>query len=200
MVTFTLDTDNHIVAHAGIPSASDKHEVFASQVEFLKAASPWPSSRFVEIWNSFAGAAPFEDLRPVKKFTSRDTAVARIWEAIARLEPMVAPAKQSAVRSKGKRANASRTEAPAKKEPRVSATAQLKSKHASAQPAPANKKAQVIAMLRHAKGVSLTGIMEATGWQKHTVRGFISILGRKAGLKIESAKNAAGHRVYRMAR
>jgi hypothetical protein len=39
-----------------------------------------------------------------------------------------------------------------------------------------------------------------TGWQKHTVRGFISILGSKGGLKIESEKNTAGERVYRIAR
>ena len=34
--------------------------------------------------------------------------------------------------------------------------------------------------------------MEATGWQQHTVRGFVSILGRKGGLMIESSKNSAG--------
>jgi hypothetical protein len=32
-------------------------------------------------------------------------------------------------------------------------------------------------------------IVEATGWQNHTVLGFVSILGIKGGLKIES-----GHR------
>jgi hypothetical protein len=30
------------------------------------------------------------------------------------------------------------------------------------------------------------------------VRGFVSILGSKGGLKIESAKNAAGERTYRV--
>ena len=46
------------------------------------------------------------------------------------------------------------------------------------------------------KGVTLAEIVEATGWQKHTVRGFVSILGGKGGQKIESAKNAAGERSY----
>lgn len=63
-----------------------------------------------------------------------------------------------------------------------------------------NKKADVIAMMNCAKGVTLAEIVEATGWKKHTVRGFISILGRKGDEKIESSKNAAGERCYRIAK
>jgi uncharacterized protein DUF3489 len=63
-----------------------------------------------------------------------------------------------------------------------------------------NKKAEVIALLKRAKGATSPEIMEATGWQKHTVRGFVSILGSKGGEKIESAKNAAGERTYRIAK
>jgi predicted transcriptional regulator len=61
-----------------------------------------------------------------------------------------------------------------------------------------NKKAEVIALMKRAKGATLPEIIEATGWQKHTVRGFVSILGSKDGEKIESAKNAAGERTYLM--
>jgi len=42
--------------------------------------------------------------------------------------------------------------------------------------------------------------MAATGWQAHTVRGFVSILGSKGGEKIESAKNDACARTYRIAK
>ena len=42
----------------------------------------------------------------------------------------------------------------------------------------ANKKAEVIEMMKRAKGATLAEIMKATGWQPHTVRGFVSILGR----------------------
>ena len=63
-----------------------------------------------------------------------------------------------------------------------------------------NKKAEVIAMMKRAKGATLAEIIEATGWQKHTVRGFISILGSKGGEKVESEKNAAGERTYRIAK
>jgi hypothetical protein len=61
-----------------------------------------------------------------------------------------------------------------------------------------NKKAEVIAMMKRAKGASLAEIMKATGWQPHTVRGFVSILGSKGGEKIESSKNAEGERTYKI--
>jgi len=61
-----------------------------------------------------------------------------------------------------------------------------------------NKTAEVITMMKRAKGATLPEIMKATGWQAHTVRGFVSILGSKGGEKIESSKNAAGERTYKI--
>ena len=55
-------------------------------------------------------------------------------------------------------------------------------------------------MMKRAKGATSAEVMEITGWQKYTVCGFVSILRSKAGLKIESAKNAAGERSYRIAK
>jgi hypothetical protein len=52
-------------------------------------------------------------------------------------------------------------------------------------------------MMKRAKGTTLAEITEATAWQNHTVRGFVSILGSKNGEKIESTKNAARERSYR---
>ena len=46
----------------------------------------------------------------------------------------------------------------------------------------------------------LVDSMEATHWQQHTVRGFVSLLGSKAGLAIESSKNAFGERTYKVAK
>ena len=53
-------------------------------------------------------------------------------------------------------------------------------------------------MMKRAKGATLAEIIAATEWQAHTVRGFISILGSKGGEKIESSKNAAGERTYKI--
>jgi Protein of unknown function (DUF3489) len=62
----------------------------------------------------------------------------------------------------------------------------------------ANKKAEVVAMMKRGKGATLAEIMAVTKWQAHTVRGFVSILGSKGGAKIDSSKNAAGERTYKI--
>ena len=49
--------------------------------------------------------------------------------------------------------------------------------------------------------MTLAEIMSATGWQAHSVRGFISgTLGKKMGLTVDSTKNEAGERTYRIAK
>ena len=53
-------------------------------------------------------------------------------------------------------------------------------------------------MIGRKNGATLDEIMAATDWQKHTVRGFIAILGKKRA-KIESFKNDAGARTYKTA-
>lgn len=47
-------------------------------------------------------------------------------------------------------------------------------------------------MMKRAKGAKLVEIGQATGWQRDTVRGFVSILARKGREKIESSKGAGG--------
>ena len=92
--------------------------------------------------------------------------------------------------------------APAKRKAKKSPAKTARSERAKkgATESRSNKKAEVIAMMKCAKGATLAEIIAATGWQKHTVRGFVSILGSKGGQKIESSKNAAGERSYRIAR
>ena len=64
-----------------------------------------------------------------------------------------------------------------------------------------SKKAQVVAMLNAAEGVTLSQIMAATGWQKHSVRGFLSgAVGKKMGLTVVSSKAKDGERIYRIQR
>ena len=62
----------------------------------------------------------------------------------------------------------------------------------------ANKKADVIALMKRGKGATLAEIMKAAGSQPHTVRGFVSILGSKGGAKIESSKSADGERTHKI--
>ena len=60
-----------------------------------------------------------------------------------------------------------------------------------------SKGARILEMIGRAKGSTLAEIMKATDWQAHSVRGFLSTAAKKHGVKIESAKNEAGDRVYR---
>jgi DNA-binding MarR family transcriptional regulator len=67
------------------------------------------------------------------------------------------------------------------------------------QPRDGTKQAVLIAMLRRPEGADLDEIAEATGWQKHTIRGAISgALKKKLGLQITSEKDGQGRRVYRL--
>ena len=64
-----------------------------------------------------------------------------------------------------------------------------------------SKSAHVIALLKKSKGATLAELMKATGWQAHSVRGFLSgTLRKKMGLKVESAKRGDGERVYSLSR
>jgi hypothetical protein len=186
MATFTIDSDNNITAHATLPAGESQS--FSNPKELAKLTAEWPASRLVETWNSFAGVAPFDELKPVKKFTDRKAAVARIWTAVVRLSPDAAQPAEPVAPAKGK----------AKKSPTKAGRPAPAQKGATE--SRSNKKAEVIALMKRAKGVTLAEIVEATGWQKHTVRGFVSILGSKGGQKIESSKNAAGERSYHIAK
>ena len=66
-------------------------------------------------------------------------------------------------------------------------------------PGPDSKGAKILAMIERAKGATLAEITKATGWQAHSVRGFLSAASKKHGLKIESAKKDGGDRVYQIA-
>ena len=63
------------------------------------------------------------------------------------------------------------------------------------------KTSAVLALLQRAKGATLAEIMDATSWQAHSVRGFISgTLGKKMGLSVKSEKREDGTRVYSIAK
>jgi len=48
-------------------------------------------------------------------------------------------------------------------------------------------------------GVTIADIAKATQWQNHSIRGFISAsVSKKMGLAVESSKNDAGERTYKV--
>jgi Protein of unknown function (DUF3489) len=122
----------------------------------------------------------------VKKFTDRKSAVARIWDAIqVVLATVVKPAAHVAP-AKGKR----NKDAPKSKRRH---TAPAAPKEAG------SKKSEVIDLMRRSQGATLAEIMELTGWQSHTVRGFVSgTLIKKLGLNVESFRSNENERTYRV--
>jgi hypothetical protein len=59
------------------------------------------------------------------------------------------------------------------------------------------KQAQLVAMLKRAEGATLAEIVQASGWQPHTVRGALAgALKKRLGLKIISEKVEGRGRVY----
>jgi hypothetical protein len=59
----------------------------------------------------------------------------------------------------------------------------------------------MVAMLKREEGATLAEIMEASGWQRHTVRGALAgALKKRLGLMIASEKVEGRGRVYRVER
>ena len=62
-----------------------------------------------------------------------------------------------------------------------------------------SKQARIIAMLRAPSGATIDAMVHATGWQPHSVRGFLAgIIRKKLGLNLLSAAAESG-RIYQIA-
>jgi len=178
MTTYTIDNENNVTAFASATEAKGHSmtERFSSAKELARLVEKWPASRVVEIWNSLPGVTA------VRKFTSRKAAVVRIWAAIQSLEPNVG----------------SQGAAVGPKRGRPDRRTSKKEKPATARDG--SKKAEVLTLLRRKEGATLQDLMASTGWQAHSVRGFLSgALGKKMGLPVESAKREDGVRIYSIA-
>ena len=211
MTTYTIDAENSITA-LGSQQVDFEGEIFASQQELTDLAATWPANRLIEVWNGIPG------LTPVKKFKDRKSAVARIWKAIQSLgggnatetsEPIKAAATAASKQAKKAKHSGKRVEAAKNvKNPKNTAkatpkAAKVKPGKAASKPATArdgSKKAEVLGLLQRKSGATLAQIMKATGWQAHSVRGFISgALGKKMGLTVDSVRREDGERVYSIA-
>jgi Protein of unknown function (DUF3489) len=64
---------------------------------------------------------------------------------------------------------------------------------------PGSKQSRVIAMLRSPAGATIAAMMKTTGWQQHSVRGFLAgVVRKRLKLKLGS-KKVDGVRVYQIA-
>jgi hypothetical protein len=98
----------------------------------------------------------------------------------------VAPQGAHVAKKKGKAATKA---TPAKKAPKA------EKKAASARDG--SKTNKILELLKQPGGVTGKELMKATGWQPHSVRGFLSgTVGKKMGLTVASAKSEDGERTY----
>jgi hypothetical protein len=182
MTHFTISNDNNVTACASAKEAATLGSdalTFTNERELAKATAEWPLSRFAETWNSLAGVVPFDDLKPVKKFTDRKSAVSRIWAATQRL------AADSAAQAG--------TKAPTK----TKAGKRARKPSAAHTARDGSKKAKILDLVKRPGGATLKALMKATDWQAHSVRGFLSgTVGKKMGLTVASAKGEDGERRY----
>lgn len=129
---------------------------------------------------------------------------AAVAEQGANVAPEKASSKKGASQKKGAPKNAKKA-APPKKEaksaakPKEKATSKKASKPAAAREG--SKKEIVLDLLRRKEGATMAEIAKATGWQNHSIRGFISgQLTKRMGLTVESSKNDSGGRMYHIAK
>src|SRR5437879_7206899 len=82
-VTYTISSEKQFPALGTAKEAKSAPDVerFATAKELAKLAEQWPAARLVDIWNALPGVVP------AKRFTSRKTAVVRVWAAIQNLAP-----------------------------------------------------------------------------------------------------------------
>jgi hypothetical protein len=111
-------------------------------------------------------------------------------ETKASKKPRVAPRRANVAPAKGK---TGKKTSPVKK----AAGARTKAKPAKSGARDGSKTATILEMLKRPGGASAKELLKATGWQKHSLRGFISgTVGKKAGLTVTSVKGEDGGRVY----
>jgi len=178
MTAYTIDQENNVTAYASAKEANGQPhaETFSSAKELARLAGKGQASRLVDIWNSLPGQTP------VKRFTSRKAAITRIWLAIQQLDASVGA---QAPREPSKRAGSGQ-KATRKETPPTGRDG--------------SKKAEILNLLCREDGSTLEDLMAATGWQAHSVRGFISgSLRKKMGLVVQSSKRESGERVYSIA-
>ena len=219
MTTYTIENEsNNLIGHLSEQDADvvTGAERFSSEEELATLAASWPTARLIAIFNNLPGVTP------VKKFTDRKTAIARIWNAVQPVDPptgtIAEPAAGEAPKTEeaqqpetavepeadtGRRTHGyARSHTDARRCGRGSGVAQEdhpreEDAHSGQRFARGQQDGYRPGTHEARGGVTAKELMSVTGWQAHSVRGFISgTLGKKMGLTVVSTKGENGERTY----
>ena len=227
MKTFTIENEtNNIIAHAtqreaaAVPNA----ESFSSAAELADLAANGPAPRLIEIWNSIPGNTPVRKFTDRKTAATRIwKAIQSLGDSIpaetptepaeTEASPDMPPSDEAtlpeseqvevetpASEPEGDVSEHAPDVAPGLAKATKKATREKKTPTGEPKPKVAregSKTETILALMKREGEVTLKGIMDATSWQAHSVRGFISgTLGKKMGLTVVSTKAESGERTY----
>jgi hypothetical protein len=137
-----------------------------------------------EIWNM--------KKKPIAQETAPTTVPAAEEQPKAEQKANRAPRRAPVALAKGK---AGKKATPAKKAPKGAKKATPAAKEKATRSG--SKTNKILELLKQPGGVTASALMKATGWQPHSVRGFLSgTVGKKMGLTVVSTKGEDGERNY----
>jgi hypothetical protein len=130
--------------------------------------------------------------KPIAQETALTTAPATEEQPKAEMKAKRAPRGAHVAAAKGK---VGKKATPAKKAPKGAKKATPVAKEKATRSG--SKTNKILELLRQPGGVTSSALQKASGWQPHSVRGFLSgTVGKKMGLKVISAKGEDGERNY----
>jgi hypothetical protein len=119
---------------------------------------------------------------------------------MANRKPKLKPTETARKSTPSARRPAKSTSTAKSRSPAASKAAQQKSPPSKEATSAPSKQDRVLAMLREPKGSTVAAIMKATGWQQHSVRGFLAgVVRKKLRLNLVSEK-IDDTRIYRVAK
>ena len=221
MKTFGINAENSINIYDGAATRPDE-ATFRTEDQLALVAELFSTNRLVEIWNALPGVTPVKKFKDRATAISRIWKAVSELEAVSEAEaPGEAVSDTAEVNGPATEEPAAEaTPEPAEEpEPTVAEEApqtpdvappgtELAENATPAEKAPktprsangtreGSKTGLILELLKREGGVSVQELMTATGWQVHSVRGFLSgTIGKKMGLTVVSTKREDGTRIY----